>query len=442
MPALSLEQLRGRVLEALRQAAPSKQSRSSYVLALSGGGDSVALLRLLAGQVTLRCIHVNHGLGPQADEMQGAATFMAARCGVQIHCVSLHDPPESNIEEWAREQRYAVLKQQMQAGESILTAHHQDDQAETFLLAASRASGPAGLRGMQTAQPFGVGWLVRPALGLRRKDLQSVLHPAHDVWVEDRANADPRFDRSRLRVEIMPALEKWRPSAPPNLARSAALQQQIYEEQSAILGVLSECLQADDPASWKEPLWLQLPATAQDRLLRRWAAEAGAPRMPSSLAPELVRQAQGSARHRTPVVSWQGWSWRIHDRRIYLVPPLPKAQADASDAYPVNTLPWLNGSVVSFSGPRQMSGQLVTAKGRFRLAGSGSSAPRLQQVFRDCDIPPWIRALWPVWLREDGRALAAEISKQKGHEAPEIRWLQPPAWASYWVEKAQKWPFR
>ncbi len=196
---------------------------SPIVLALSGGGDSVALLHLLTGWMERAgkkapgapryALIVDHGLrkGSGAEAKRVAA---AARTrGWQAHILVWKGPkPEANIEDEARKARYLLMGQWCQARRLpfLLVAHTADDVAETFLLRLGRGSGVDGLSAMRVRAPFPVAGfaemtLLRPLLDFGRAELRLYLEKRGSVWTEDPMNADPRFARTRIRA-LLPVL--------------------------------------------------------------------------------------------------------------------------------------------------------------------------------------------------------------------------------------------
>src|SRR5690606_16881113 len=104
----------------------------------------------------------------------------------------------------ARRARRAAFAAVMQAGDILATAHHLDDQAETFLLRALRASGPDGLAAMRPWRAFGPGWLWRPLLATPRAAVRAYAQARRLAWIEDPSNAHTDLDRNFLRHEVLP----------------------------------------------------------------------------------------------------------------------------------------------------------------------------------------------------------------------------------------------
>lgn len=189
-------------LEALTGAAPSCARR--LALAVSGGGDSLALLLLAAAAYPGAVIAatVDHGLRPEAA---GEAAFVASVCerlGVP-HAVLRADEDiahTGNLQEAARRLRYRLLARWAGDAAWLATAHQQDDIAETFLMRARRGAGVGGLAGMARCRILRPGLaLVRPLLGWPRAELAGLVHAAGIEAIEDPSNRHPRFDRARIR---------------------------------------------------------------------------------------------------------------------------------------------------------------------------------------------------------------------------------------------------
>ena len=203
-------------------------------LAVSGGPDSMAMLALavaaLPGQVIVATF--DHGL---RDGSAAEAAMVADWCAEHgiVHAI-LHPSaplPVANIQAAAREARYIALADwAVGTGARLLaTAHHADDQAETFLMRANRGSGPAGLAGIRRRRTLAAGVeLVRPLLDWRRDELAAIA--AAMPSVDDPSNRNPRFARVRWRgwLEGQSLLD------PAQLARSAAHVAAVQDDLDAL----------------------------------------------------------------------------------------------------------------------------------------------------------------------------------------------------------------
>ncbi|WP_448578640.1 tRNA lysidine(34) synthetase TilS [Thermaurantiacus sp.] len=173
-------------------------------VAVSGGADSLALLKLSAEAFPgrLEAVTVDHGLRPtSAEEAQGVGAI-AASLGVPHAILRLHHPLEGpGLQAAARAARYRAMAghAEVRGVTALLTAHHADDQAETLLMRLNRGSGLSGLAGVRERQVLHGLLVLRPLLGVRRQALRLVLEGTGWPIAEDPANADERFDRARVR---------------------------------------------------------------------------------------------------------------------------------------------------------------------------------------------------------------------------------------------------
>ncbi len=195
-------------------AALSFDRPTRPAVAVSGGGDSMALLRLMAEwaegeKLPLQAVTVDHGLRAEAAE---EARFVADTCAdLKIKHTTLTWTGwdgRGNLQDAARRARYALMAEWAKGAgvDTIAIAHTADDQAETFFMRLARSSGIDGLTGMQRRREAdGVTW-VRPLLMVERAELRDYLRALRQVWIDDPSNEDERFDRVKAR-KALKALE-------------------------------------------------------------------------------------------------------------------------------------------------------------------------------------------------------------------------------------------
>ncbi|MCE5251696.1 tRNA lysidine(34) synthetase TilS [bacterium] len=194
----------------------------TVLAALSGGGDSVCLLTVLVRLkeefgITVEAAHFNHSL--RGDESDRDEVFCRELCSrMNIHLTVLRIPEgelarrKGSLETAAREARIAFLEHTCAARNlnRIATGHTLDDQAETVLQRILRGTGPAGLRGILPSRD---AW-VRPLLWAERSEIRRYLSSSGIGFREDSSNTDTAFFRNRIRLELMPLLER---SFSPNI---------------------------------------------------------------------------------------------------------------------------------------------------------------------------------------------------------------------------------
>lgn len=176
--------------------------------AVSGGSDSMALMGLLAQwaraqpHLKLSIATVDHGFRPEARAEAEFVAQTAEALGLSCTILTREGPvPDSGLQEAAREARYDLLYGCARAIDArvLVTAHHADDQAETVLMRLCHASGPSGLAGMRSDMPRGAVTLMRPFLNVPKARLAASLVELGLESLNDPSNADPRFERVRLR---------------------------------------------------------------------------------------------------------------------------------------------------------------------------------------------------------------------------------------------------
>ena len=214
------------VRDALGASAPA-----TILVACSGGADSLALLsaaifELKRTDARVVGVVVDHAL--QADSAEHTARVvrqMAVMGADETASIRVQvDATAIGVEAGAREARYAALAQLAAHfdADAVLLGHTRDDQAETVLLGLARGSGGRSIAGMRPAFRRGERTFLRPLLDVTREQTEAACrHEGLDFWV-DPHNSDPRFLRSRVRHDVMPALEKHLgPGVAATLARTA-----------------------------------------------------------------------------------------------------------------------------------------------------------------------------------------------------------------------------
>ncbi len=230
--------------QTLAGAAPD----TPVLVALSGGADSSALLHLLAQQgkrehFTVSAAHVNHCIrGAEAERDRDFCIALAKQYGVKLYLDEVDVPAiaarsGTSVEEAARKVRYAFFERIMrEEGIPLLvTAHHADDQLETFLFRLCRGTTDVGLCGIAPVRVFAGGYLVRPLLEVTRREILQYCADRSLQYVTDSTNADTAYARNRLRAEVVPVLETL--FCEPQ-RRVSALTEELRED-SAYLGAIA-----------------------------------------------------------------------------------------------------------------------------------------------------------------------------------------------------------
>ena len=207
---------------------PVKPGR--YLIALSGGADSVALLTMLlpdirTGRISAEAVHVNHGLrGKDSDDDEAFCRRLCER--EQIALTTYRAELNGRTDEAAaRQARYGFFRERYMIikADGLILAHHADDQAETFLMRLLRGAGSEGLECMREDETVDRIRILRPMLRIRRNEIRAALQEDGIEWREDSTNSDTAYLRNRIRHELIPALEDISASAVDKICRTASL---------------------------------------------------------------------------------------------------------------------------------------------------------------------------------------------------------------------------
>ena len=416
------------LLRPLREL-PALARGSRWLVGVSGGADSVALLHLLkAAQraLGLRLVvaHLDHRLrGAAAAADARFVAGLARRLRLPFAC-ERHDVAALaaargwSLEQAAREARLEFFARTARArgAAGVLLAHTRDDQAETLLLRLMRGAGPQGLGGMRVDSELRGLRILRPLLGVGRAALRAWLRARRLRWREDATNTDERFLRNAVRHRVLPAMEAAAGrEVAPALARAAAL---LSDEQAYWAPVLATAAErCGHGAAWNVAALAREPVAIQRRLLleRLWALTGGG----DFEAVERVRGLLAAARGRTEV--GRGWYASVAGGALRL------DRADGAGARPEIALRpgetvrdaawrvtvcarWCRAGRaprdgILLDGDRVQGVRLAIrawrAGDRMRPEG-GRGSRKLQDLFTDAKVPRGERHALPVLVADDG----------------------------------------
>ena len=298
---LSLRTVEGKLLAALREAISEACGQGSQAnlfsaardfskkvritVGFSGGRDSVALLKALCVLRDKRnspiedilTVHVHHALSPNANKWARFCRQTAEALGVNFKVAYVRVKSKGEgVEAAARKARYEAIFKAAEAFDShmVMTAHHQDDRLETFLIQWMRGAGVDGLATFPVARSVGAVKLVRPLMRLPRELLERYLELNNLTWVEDESNADTAYLRNAIRHEVLPVMETIRPGFKEAAARSVEL---IAQSAQVLKEVAHEDLQRiqDADRALSIDALLKLSDSRQALVLRAWIESFG-----------------------------------------------------------------------------------------------------------------------------------------------------------------------
>lgn len=421
----------------------SKQGfKRGYCVGFSGGLDSQVLLHLCVAlraqhDFPLRALHVHHGLSPYADAWLAHCKSICEHYGVDFesHALTIKPVSGESIEEFARKHRYQYLEQALKPEEVLLTAHHEDDQAETLLLQLLRGAGPKGLSSMPKIKPSGLGYHGRPLLAVTRAALKEYAELYELLWIEDELNDDLHYSRNFIRHEILPLLKKRWPTVTASIARSAghcAEAQQVLDD---LANQELKHLQGTVENTVSVKTLLDLPEPRQRLMLRIWMEEQGYT-MPSSVKlQQILSDVLWAKWDATPCVNWGQVELRRYQDDLYLMKAL--AEHDVKRSYE-----WDLKSPLEMEGIGKLEALPVQGKGlkmttdkvavRFRQGGEVYALAKgnhheLKKFFQEKNIPTWLRDRLPLITIDDelaavpGYLIVDKFKAKLGEEGYELR---------------------
>ena len=276
--------------------------------------DSVVLLSLLATHVRkssksrarLRAVHVHHGLHANADKWSAHCATLAKSLGVPLTTlrVKVARVRGASVEAAARNARYEALANTLEAGEVLLTAHHEGDQLETVFLQLMRGAGIAGLAAMPDVASFARGMLARPLLTRSRAELEAWANANELTWMDDDTNANEQFDRNYLRRQVLPLIRVRWPSAARSVSRAARHAAEAKRLLDAL--ALADIERAANGAALSVHHLRALSSDRRRNAVRFWIARAGHTLPDTTRLDEITSTLLDARPDANPFVEWNG----------------------------------------------------------------------------------------------------------------------------------------
>ncbi|WP_150275624.1 tRNA lysidine(34) synthetase TilS [Paenibacillus tepidiphilus] len=278
--------LMNELTESVMEAAAEHELWSPHdiiIVAVSGGPDSVALLRILHHialtrmPLTLVCAHVNHGFRSESAAEAEMVRGLAAGLGIPFELASFDIPALAATsglgpEGTAREKRYEFLvaTAHRYGARSVALAHHADDQAETVLMRLMRGSGLTGLAGMRWKRSEKKVELIRPFLRINKTALLDLCLTNGFPYAEDSSNLETKYKRNSVRLEILPMLEQYNPQIKQSLLQLSEI---VEAEDEYMEATAAECFgKIVNPGhgeyTFERAAFAALPSALQRRLIK------------------------------------------------------------------------------------------------------------------------------------------------------------------------------
>ncbi len=447
--ALKLEKLESAALHPLavhlqKFLATHLKSNQSLLLALSGGLDSCVLLhalnalKLASSSFDLHVMHVHHGLSANADQWSSFCSELCQKNNIPLQIEHVHVDKNAGmgIEAAARQQRYEALfayKIDSNTPDFIVTAHHQDDQAETLLLQLFRGAGVKGLSAMASLDQS--KRLLRPLLDIPRAVLHEYALKYQLKWCEDESNHDTHYERNFVRHDVLPMLATRTPAIGSVLARTATHFAEAQELLNTLASIDAQPLLKDNS------LCLQGLATldiARVKNVLRWWFSHNQLAMPSAdQLGEIVNQLFNAKPDANLCIVLQHLTLRRYQQRAYLCQERSNHPFDLVwQGEPILPLP--DGGHLEF---RRVTGAGLAVKlgmSKLRISnrdGGERFKPNalrptrtLKHLLQEANVPPWQRVHLPLIYWQDtlacvpGIGVAYELQASGSEQGIEIVW--------------------
>lgn len=463
--------LKDLVIEALREAADQLLGRSRpefalvplnpvrVLLAYSGGRDSSALLDVLAKVFhdknqslieTVEAVYINHGLSPNADAWEAHCSAECEKRGIRFKALKVTvNGKDDGVEAAARDARYTALADYAAAHgfDIVMTAHHEDDRIETFLLQWLRGAGPEGLaafpRSRVMKMPSAVEpgefsrenrsapvLLVRPWRTVLRRDVERYVKQRRLAYVDDESNADPRYLRNRVRNEVVPLLDAIRPGFRTAAARSVELVAEAADIlRSVAMSDLESCRSKITPGGLAIYRLLELIPARQAWCLRAWMSEEGMELPGKARLEEALRQVRETHADTSLAIRVKGKEIRRWGSDL-VIRDVPRKTAAAERSAPIRwtgggeiVLPGWNGVIevvrcapdepginvdrlMAFDAKLEVRSKCRSAKMKLWLLRPSKS---LKDLYAQAGIAPFDRDELPLILLNDEIVFAAGL---------------------------------
>ncbi|NOQ93368.1 MAG: tRNA lysidine(34) synthetase TilS [Methylophaga sp.] len=389
-------------------------------VAYSGGVDSHVLLHLLAQSnhpqlENVAAIHVDHGLNNDSPQWTQHCAHIAE--ALNIHFVGLKAKVKNieslGMEAAAREARYLALQNALSKNDILLTAQHQQDQAETVLLQLFRGAGPKGLSAMASHFSLGDVQTIRPLLTTPQTDILAYAQTHQLQWIDDPSNIETRWNRNYIRHKLWPEIAKRWPSAAQTISRSAAhcaetseLLDDLAEHDCSLLGI--------DKTSTSLPVTrlLTLSTARRNNILRHLFLWLNLP-LPSTVnLQRIIDEVCLAKQDSTPLVSWSGVEVRRYQDYLYFMSPL--SQHDNKKVLKVNCsqefslddgrcIEWVETKGQGIA-KDSLSGKVTVRfrQGGERIKPQGEAHHKsVKHLFQQWSVPPWQRDRIPLIFCDD-----------------------------------------
>jgi tRNA(Ile)-lysidine synthase len=396
----------------------------------------------------LTAIHVDHGLHPESGFWAHHCTAVCENLGIPVvvEVVRVERATGKGLEAAARHARYAALARHLGPDETLLTAHHQDDQAETVLLHLARGTGMQGLAAMPEKTRFQGAWQVRPLLNFSRAELRSYALAENLRWIDDPSNTDTHYRRNLLRLTVLPQLAQTWPQVTAALARTARHARDCADLLDDVARQdVRACQDRALPGVLSIGALVQLTPARQRNLVRYWLRTLGHAAPSAQHLDDLLAGLAQPTRSGHGRYTWPGTEIRRYRDQLHAMRPLATSTRGYDLAWDLTTPLALPDDIGCLRWKETVGQGLARARllhGPVRVrARSGGEVcrragrpfhQRLKKMLQECGVAPWWRERLPLIYVGDALVAVADLwvcepyAATAGEEALRIVWERAP----------------
>lgn len=405
-------------------------SSARFIIAYSGGLDSHVLLHLMqAAGLNCQAVYIDHGLQDASQSWAEHCLTVCQQLSIPFQSITVNakaakgESPEAS----ARGARYKALAALMQSGDILLTAQHQQDQAETFILQLIRTAGPAGLSAMPAIKAFAQGYHLRPLLNVTRAELASYAQQHQLSWIEDPSNTDQRYDRNFLRHSVIPVLQQRWPSFNQTLSNVSLLQAEASELMNDLAAMDAQNMV--DGATLDIAQLLQVSLPRQKNCIRYWLQQLDLDVPTAKRLHEILGPVVSAAGDKSPVVSWAQTEIRRFQGKLYAMPclqPFDAKQVMAWDGRQTCELTALGKQLGLITSEKGLAKSILEQPLSIRFRNGGEKIKPLgrahtmdlKKLMQEAAVPPWLRSRTPLLFIDEQLIAVADYWVSDDYKNP------------------------
>lgn len=399
----------------LTQSFPDYNKRTIYI-AFSGGLDSSTILHIfykLKKQKlihNLKAIHVNHNLQKNSASWEDNCASICSQFGIDLIVEHIKLESETNIEANARDLRYKCFAKHLEKNDILILAHHQQDQAETFLLHTFKGSGLKGLCSIPKIRKLEAGHAYRPLLNINREHITAYAKENNLTWINDHSNTDTKFNRNYIRHKVLETITPRWPAAVNCIARTI---QHCNQAQALITEFIQPILNERTRLNTNILSIIgfhNMSAQLQDHIILSWLDLCAVPKPNSNKISEVRRNIVLAKQDKQPAIYWDKYCIRRYQKHLYLLKNLVEITTyDIEIDWNISEnetliLPRNLGELTIKTDckngidPKYLKNVVVSFKQtgqRCQPTGRIGSHP-IKKLFQEWKIPPWERHKIPI----------------------------------------------